>query len=437
MFCCVRGAPRTKAYEILDIKKILEDFAWNNFKSTQGRCAKSFLRRRDFIVDVPLNFYHTEDINQQLTPRQLKKELSRSGYDHKHGDHTSDLRTEFRNNTGTNQMYKFRFERTRKASVTVTFQKGFTIGGKAHFSLGLPVAGGTADVNMTLQVTKTDAENFEDTLVLETTSDISVEKKHSYITGVILKHRDVSYDFTLDTIITMPLNKAPVAIKKRKGGEVVSSFYIENLKDVFMDFPNVEFIPQRSADGKSQTYSVKIRTSGIVEGVQLSNQEIVLDSKKIESEDKSTSTLDLVPPTVDGATTATSGTKVPTGIMTKSGTTTFPRATTSTTTTPETMTRSEEETRCTTTGANMGTKSLEKSEDAQTNRGEDTGVNELSIVKTSSTTPRASQITSDNDGSPEQGARPKSPLPMHNLVASPQDTSPKPQRLKSPRVTYL
>ena len=31
-----------------------------------------------------------------------------------------------------------RFDKTRKASITVSYQKGFSIGGKANFSLGLP-----------------------------------------------------------------------------------------------------------------------------------------------------------------------------------------------------------------------------------------------------------------------------------------------------------
>ncbi|XP_050389924.1 uncharacterized protein LOC126808906 [Patella vulgata] len=446
---CLRGAPRTEESEILDIKKILEDFAWNNFKSTQGVCAKTFLRRRDFIVDVPLNFYHTEDVNQQLTPRQLKKEPSRSGYDHKHGDHTSDLRTEFRNNTETNQTYKFRFERTRKASVTVTFQKGFTFGGKAHFSLGLPVAGGrsSGDVNMTLQVTKTDAENFEDTLVLETTSDISVEKKHSYITGVILKHRDVSYDFTLDTIITMPLNKAPVAIRKRKGGEVLSSFYIENLKDVFLDFPNVEFIPQRSADGKSQRYSVKIRTSGIVEGVQLSDQEIFLDSKKIESEDKSTSTLDIVPPTLARPTDL--GTPITPSTTSKDDTSV--KVTTDDTTDAKAADRLKDPQ--TATERRTSFKRFNQFGENYTSLTASSPETKIlqtpkipTIIKTSPTTPRVSPVPTDSEAAfpkhrlrevtPKRSTRPKSPLLM-NSPSSFQGTSPQTQRPKLSKMTSV
>lgn len=48
------------------------------------------------------------------------------------------LKTMFNNNTEKEQKYNFNFEKTRHASVNITYQKGYSIGGKANFTLGLP-----------------------------------------------------------------------------------------------------------------------------------------------------------------------------------------------------------------------------------------------------------------------------------------------------------
>ncbi|ESO98718.1 hypothetical protein LOTGIDRAFT_158666 [Lottia gigantea] len=293
---CLCGASPTEESTFIDVKRVIEEYAWNEFKSSMGAVSKTFLRRRDFIIEVPLNYYHTEDIEQRFVQRQLKPASSRNISQKQ--ENVSELKTEFRNNTDTNQTYKFRFERTRKAAVNVTFQKGFTLDGKAHLTLKLPKdkvdSKAGEGLNMSLQVTKAEGESFEDTLVLEATSDIAVEKKHTYITGVSLKQIEIAYDFTVETILRMPSHRAPVTIKRRRGGDVVASFYINNLRDVFEEYcPPAEIVEETCSDSKYKQYAVKFYTSGIIEGAQLSNQKIILESKKIDSEDRSTNTMDV------------------------------------------------------------------------------------------------------------------------------------------------
>lgn len=58
------------------------------------------------------------------------------------------LKTEFNNDTDEKQTYTFQFEKVRTASVEVSYQKGFSIGAKADFSIGLPKVLGDGSIGV-------------------------------------------------------------------------------------------------------------------------------------------------------------------------------------------------------------------------------------------------------------------------------------------------
>lgn len=62
------------------------------------------------------------------------------------------LDTVFNNDTAESQMYKFRFEKTRRTEISVSFQKGFTIGGKANFSIGIPKLLGDGNIGAEIEM---------------------------------------------------------------------------------------------------------------------------------------------------------------------------------------------------------------------------------------------------------------------------------------------
>ena len=58
------------------------------------------------------------------------------------------LETEFNNDTDEKQTYTFQFEKVRTATTEVSYQRGYSIGAKANFSVGLPKVLGDGSIGM-------------------------------------------------------------------------------------------------------------------------------------------------------------------------------------------------------------------------------------------------------------------------------------------------
>ena len=170
MFACCCG-PRarkevTSDSAIVDVEKLLQDYVWQDFVDSlhgvQRWCVSR--SRQNYVVEVPLNYFHVEEFKRpKMTSRVLKSESDkRVALDSKSGgggggrkkkkkkeksgacadSNKSELVTNYVNDTGTEQTYKFRLEKTRKSTLNVTVQKGFSIGSKTNFTLGLPKLAG-------------------------------------------------------------------------------------------------------------------------------------------------------------------------------------------------------------------------------------------------------------------------------------------------------
>ncbi|KAL8580868.1 hypothetical protein ACOMHN_039568 [Nucella lapillus] len=119
-----------------------------------------------------MNYYHFEQegpqvfktknrpsgaVDSGVEPSTSKSQLK--GRQLAHRDQTSPehigLETVFNNDTEKEQTYNFKFDKTRRATVSVNYQRGYSIGGNANFSLGLPkvMADSSlgAGMNMSLQ----------------------------------------------------------------------------------------------------------------------------------------------------------------------------------------------------------------------------------------------------------------------------------------------
>ncbi|XP_046562359.1 uncharacterized protein LOC124271309 [Haliotis rubra] len=284
---CSCGKRSLETPPILDVERILQDYAWKDFKEKSGPVEKIFLRRRDFDVEVPMNYFHFEDSDTILKTKDSKpKTKAAAGQSI---PETSVLQTQFRNNTNKSQTYKFRIERTRKATISVTFQRGFSIGGKAQFKLGLPkMMSQGGDVDMRLQISKTTGETFDETLTFEANSDINVEENCNYTANVAFTEKEISAEFMVQTLMRMPTGTAPVYIRRKRDHELYATVFINDLKDVFADYKaSAEIIDESAKDAKVARYAIKFTTTGIVEGMRLSGQKIYLDSKKLDKGDKS------------------------------------------------------------------------------------------------------------------------------------------------------
>ncbi|XP_059144745.1 uncharacterized protein LOC131931929, partial [Physella acuta] len=295
MFCCFPVPPFEEDKPlIIDIKKIFSDRAWSSFSSTFSFCQRKFLDRKKFIIEVPENYFSFETISQSQKSNMKitgkKKAKTADGGDvgeapkkkgsrkEKSAENLS-LNTVFKNSTAESQTYRFRFEKTRRTEVSVTFQKGFTIGGKANFSIGIPYGSDSKAelaIETSYQVSKSEGQTFEETILMEATSDITVGPNSCYTANVELDEKSLYAEFKVVTRMTIPQGKAPIYIKKKSDGEQVYVYNIKNLHDEFENFESVQTKDLKETE-------IDFVTEGIIKGVIACNHKIVLTSD--ESDD--------------------------------------------------------------------------------------------------------------------------------------------------------
>nr|KAG5686904.1 hypothetical protein BaRGS_016919 [Batillaria attramentaria] len=219
---------------IADVEKLIADYAWTKFQQTSGRSGSG-----SSAVTHP----------------------ERTHLEHK-----------FVNKTDVVQTYEFRFEKTRKASLTVTYQKGFSIGGKANFSLDLAHVPGL-HIEGRYEVKNSTGQTFEDTQTTSVKSDVTVDKRSARTAVVVLEERRIHAKFRVTVKMTMPGDKAVVYIKN-KHGERVSTRQIQNLIPVF----NKKYATEKH-EGKAAEFVVQ----GIVEGSLLSSHQICLQDADVNN----------------------------------------------------------------------------------------------------------------------------------------------------------
>ncbi|XP_076435715.1 uncharacterized protein LOC143275459 [Babylonia areolata] len=278
---------------IIDVQQILADDAWEEFVDTSRRkCKRLRIKRSDYVIEVPMNYYHFEVTDQKF---QKKKRLPslRSNDSADKGQSSQvqakraspdqvGLKTEFRNDTEKDQTYNFRMEKTRTATVQVNYQTGFSIGGSVSFMLGVPkvLPDGeiSAEVNATYEVTNSRGQTFEETMTTEATSQIVVPCSSHCTAHVVMEERRLLADFTVWVMMHMPEKAAVVTIKNR-AGRVVFLKQINNLRQIFPEHTHIA-----AEDGRSKrTDAVQFVIHGFVDGMQLSNHYINLKSRKLPS----------------------------------------------------------------------------------------------------------------------------------------------------------
>lgn len=303
------GRPRRQREDkplIVDVQQVIADNAWDMFLHSHGRCRRRFLRRDKFNIEVPMNYYSFEQDGPQVfktkkrpsgavsagvEPTTSKSNLE--GRQLAHRDQTSPehigLETVFNNDTDKEQTYNFKFDKTRRASVSVSYQKGYSIGGNANFSLGLPKVLSDAtlgmSMNMSVQVTKSTGETFEESITTSANSQITVGSNSHYTATVIMEERCLLAEFELTMNMAMPAKRAPVYIRDKNTGDLVFVYNVNNLPDLFEDYPDVRRV--KDSEGKVRADAVQFRIEGMVDGMQLSSHVINLSGRSLlESKDK-------------------------------------------------------------------------------------------------------------------------------------------------------
>ncbi|XP_076453890.1 uncharacterized protein LOC143289013 [Babylonia areolata] len=289
---------------IIDVEQNVADAAWHMFYHSKSRWQRLFLRRKDFTVEVPMNYFHFQVTDEKLfrvendkkdnkkpddkngnrgAEQKTRSDLERRELAHKtetSPEHVG-LETEFKNSTSEKQTYNFKCEKTRKSTMTVSFQKGFTVGAKANFSLGLPkmLPDGKAstEIDMRVSVTKTTGETFEQTLTTSATSDITVAAHSHYTATVDMEERQLLADFKVWVRMSMPAKEAR-AFVKNKAGDTIFFFKLRNLSELFPKSTHLE-----DENGDTRSDAVEFVIEGRVDGMQMSSHRINLVDHKADS----------------------------------------------------------------------------------------------------------------------------------------------------------
>ncbi|XP_070173249.1 uncharacterized protein [Littorina saxatilis] len=289
--CVSREEISARNHLILDVQQIIADDAWEEFLVSSRRRFKFWrpIKRSDYTIEVPTNYYHFEETKQVFNekkrlPSMRSNEVpargaKQGGDSHFNNPEEIGLKTEFKNDTDRAQTYNFRFEKTRRAAVTVSYQKGFSIGGNTSFTIGLPkvLAEGqlSSEINMNYEVTSSREQTFEETLTTEATSIIQVSKFNNCTASVVMEERRMLAEFKLWVTMYMPEGQALVYIKNRKGRTV----FLKVIENLSMLFPEEYHIPDQNNQPRED--AVQFIVHGIVDGKQLANHYIHLKGEKI------------------------------------------------------------------------------------------------------------------------------------------------------------
>ena len=273
---CAASAQHLETGSIVDLDRVITEYAWRELKrdSRWYDC----LRRTDFIVDVPWNFF---EFDHKTTRFKTRSGTGEEGYREK--KQVELFRTDFTNSTCKDQVYKLRTQRQTKAATSVAIQKGFTLKGNTNFKLKIPQAighfGVSASADGYLRVSRARGETFEDTFTWQVDSDVTVEPKHVTNARLIVTEDELVADFEVRTSMRMPSGEAPIIVKKKNTKEIYAVLMISDLREVFADIDcNVLTLSKQESESKKPRYAIEFVTIGILESVRWRNQKICLES---------------------------------------------------------------------------------------------------------------------------------------------------------------
>ena len=273
---CAASAQHLETGSIVDLDRVITEYAWRELKrdSRWYDC----LRRNDFIVDVPWNFF---EFDHKTTRFKTRTGTGEEGYREK--KQVELFRTDFTNSTCKDQVYKLRTQRQTKAATSVAIQKGFTLKGNTNFKLKIPQSighfGVSASADGYLRVSRARGETFEDTFTWQVDSDVTVEPKHVTNARLIVTEDELVADFEVRTSMRMPTGEAPVIVKRKSTKEIYAVLMISDLREVFSDVDcNVLTLSKVESESKKPRYAIEFVTTGILESIRWRNQKICLES---------------------------------------------------------------------------------------------------------------------------------------------------------------
>ncbi|XP_059167403.1 uncharacterized protein LOC131949575 [Physella acuta] len=285
MFSCCQKKQPAEIPMVVDLSTVLAERAWNSYIISLSSYQRMFVKREDYEIKVPESYYDFTDLSIEPSDIYAKVAFKPSLHDAVAVANSSkssavSLETVFDNDTDQNQSYKFRFEKTRKSVISVSTQKGFTFGAKANFSFGiLQSLGFGCETDLHHQTNTTDSDTFEETIVMEATSDISVAAHSRCVVDVQLQEMPVHQPFKCVRRMSLRYDTAPVYIHRKSNGELVRTYLVNDLR---ADLKKSQVPCRQDLKESDDAFpnSVVLVLEGIVKGVLASKHSILLKNEK-------------------------------------------------------------------------------------------------------------------------------------------------------------
>ena len=217
---------------IVDLDTVLQEYAWRELKRDARWYQGPLLRRSYYNIEIPWNFYEFEHTTTKFNPR-LTATL-RDGF--RERKQVELFSTDYKNNTGKEQVYNLKTQRQTQARTTVSFQRGYVIKGAANLKLKIPDQFGHCGVTATadghLRVTKR-GETIDEMFTWQCDSDITVDPFHVTKVTLVVTEDEFMADFEVRTKMRMPTGEAPIILKRKRDNHISAVLLISDLTGRF------------------------------------------------------------------------------------------------------------------------------------------------------------------------------------------------------------
>ncbi|XP_060070464.1 uncharacterized protein LOC132550419 [Ylistrum balloti] len=279
---CSCGEQSRDSGPIVDLEKTIQDYAWRELKRDARWYQGPLLRRSCYDIEVPWNFYEFEHQTVRFAPRHNRHTVGDGFRERKHVELFS---TDYKNNTGKDQIYNLKTQRQTKALTNVTFQRGFNIKGKANFKLKIPEryghCGVTASADGHLRVTKCRGETLDEMFTWQVDSDITVDPYHVTKVTLVVTEDEFIADFEVRTTMKLTTGEAPIILKRKRDNHIHAVLLISDLGEIFGDLGCPVINVLKGDEGDKQSCAIEIITTGVLESLRWRDQRISIESRPI------------------------------------------------------------------------------------------------------------------------------------------------------------
>ena len=270
----------------MDADKILKDYVW---RKVQLRWWQKLLCRCRYDLEVNWSYVDRKD---ELIRFTLRKPEDSQHEKVTHGV-TRDMclfRTQFTNNTGSDQHYVFKTQRETSSSCSISVQKGYQIGGKLDVKLSIPLVDQvtkttniepcdvTGGLSGQFTLTKTQGESFNEKLSWSVDTQVKVDSETETTAELVVKEKTLEVDYAIKTTIQPIKEGISVYIRQKWSGDVVTKLEIPQDKFAQIFFGKGIF----NADPKVNPRLVTCVTRGSMRAVYGAEQAIRITHRKLK-----------------------------------------------------------------------------------------------------------------------------------------------------------